>query len=134
MQMPTRIDSKQLRTFGFLVGGVFATIGLWPILLQRGYVRLWSILLAALLVTPALVWPQSLRPVYTLWMRLADILGWVNTRILLSLIFYVLLTPMGVVRRVLLGKDSLQRTLYPDAETYRMTRKPRSRDHLKQQF
>src|SRR6266545_4466040 len=51
---------KQLRSFGLMVGGIFAAIGLLPVLLHGRDLRLWTVLLAGLLVIPALVYPKSL--------------------------------------------------------------------------
>ena len=44
--------------------------------------------------------PRPLTPVYRAWMRLAELLGWINTRILLILIFYLVVTPIGLVMRI----------------------------------
>jgi hypothetical protein len=132
--MHTQADTKQLRTFGLMVGGLFALIGLWPAVLRREELRLWPLVMAVLLVVPALVLPWSLGPVYRLWMRLGHVLGWINTKILLGVIFYGVVTPMGLVRRLVLGKDALQRRFDPQADTYRIVRHPRPHSHLKQQF
>lgn len=132
--MNNQVDTKHLRTFGLLVGGIFALIGLWPVLLRHEHLRLWPVIVAASLVVPALALPWSLGPVYQVWMRIGHALGWINTRIILGVIFYGLLTPMGVVRRVLLGRDTLQCKFDPNADTYRVVRQPRSSAHLKQQF
>lgn len=44
--------------------------------------------------------PRMMEPVYRLWMRLAEALGWINTRILLILIFYLVVTPLGLLMRL----------------------------------
>ena len=44
--------------------------------------------------------PRALVPLYKPWMRLAEALGWLNTRILLILIFYLVVTPIGLVLRL----------------------------------
>jgi hypothetical protein len=51
----------------------------------------------------------------------------------LGIIYYGLITPMGVIRR-LMGKDSMHRLWVQDATTYRVVRAPRSRDHMRNQF
>ena len=45
----------------------------------------------------ALVWPRSLTQVYRLWMTVGEVLGWINTRIILGVLFYLLFTPMGLL-------------------------------------
>lgn len=132
--MQTRTNNRQLRSFGLLVGGVFALIGVWPVLARGEDLRLWSGIVAVVLIVPALVMPRSLRPLYRVWMRTGHVLGWINTKIVLSLIFYGVLTPLGLVRRVLSGKDALQRAFDPQVDTYRTARRPRDRSHLKHQF
>lgn len=127
-------DTKQLRSFGLLVGGIFLLIGLWPAFLRGEHLRLWSVVVAGLLVLPALALPWSLGPVYRVWMRAGHTLGWINTRIILGIIFYALFTPIGIFRRFVLGKDSLHCSFEPDASTYRIVRQPRSGAHLKRQF
>lgn len=132
--MQNRIQSQQLRRFGLLVGGVFALIGLWPVVWRSEEPRAWALVLGGLLILPALVWPRGLGPVYRGWMTIGHALGWVNTRLLLGLVFYGLITPMGLVRRFLLGKDFMRRRFEPDADTYRVPRQPRPTTHMKQQF
>jgi hypothetical protein len=52
--------------------------------------------------------PAAARAFHVAWMRLAHALGWINSRILLALIFYLVITPMGLVQR-LVGRDALRR-------------------------
>ena len=131
--MPNDPDAKQLRSFGLIVGGVFALIGLWPVVWHGAALRLWSVIIAGGFSVPALVWPQSLTYVYRLWMLGGLILGWINTRVILGLVFYSLFTPVGIVRR-LLGKDPMRLRAQPHADTYRIVRQPRSRSHMTRQF
>jgi saxitoxin biosynthesis operon SxtJ-like protein len=126
-------ERKQLRTFGVLVGGIFAVLGLWPAMVRGAEVRLWGVGVAVVLIVPALVHPRSLRWPYRLWMALGQGLGWLNTRIILSLVFYGLFTPIGWVRR-LRGQDAMQRRFEPDATTYRVVRSPRPSAHMTRQF
>ena len=48
-----------------------------------------------------------LKPIYLIWMTFATILGWLMTRVILSLIFYLILTPIGLIRR-LFGKQFIE--------------------------
>ena len=132
--MKSKSDIKQLRSFGLMVGGVFAAMGLWPVLFRGDDPRLWALVLASLLVIPALVLPMSLGPVYRGWMAVGYVLGWINTRVILGVIFYGLFTPIGLVRRFLLAKDSMLRKFDPEADTYRVVRQPRPSSHMKRQF
>ena len=127
-------ETKLIRSFGLIVGGIFLLIGLWPRAVRAEPLRLWAVGITTGLVLPAVLFPKVLTPIYRLWMAIADALGWINTRIILSLIFYVLFTPIGVVRRVLLKKDPLHLAFEPEAKTYRIVRPPRPHSHIERQF
>jgi hypothetical protein len=64
-----------------------------------------------------------LKPIYVGWMTFAFALGWVNTRIILGIVFYLIFTPAGLVMR-LLGKDPLGLRFDRHASTYWVRRKP----------
>ena len=66
-------------------------------------------------------------------MAAAEVLGWINTRILLGIVFYGLITPMGLVRR-LRGGDAMRRRGDPGAATYRVPKPPRPGTHMNRQF
>ena len=123
--MPNEITRKQLRSFGFTVGGIFALIALWPLVIRAEDPRWWAVVVAGCLLVPAVVFPRSLTWVYKGWMALGHVLGWINTRIILGFIFYLIVTPIGIIRRWL-GKDPMGRRLRPDLDSYRVTRTPRS--------
>ena len=63
----TRAEARQLRSFGFIVGGVFALLGLWPMAWRGEAPRTWALILAVILVGPALVYPPILKEPYRLW-------------------------------------------------------------------
>lgn len=125
--------TKELRTFGFLVGGIFLVIGLWPLVLRGEELRLWAVSLGGGLVGLGGAFPRLLKPVYTIWMKLGHVLGWMNTRLLLGIVFFGLITPMGLAMR-LFGWDAMRRGFANDSPTYRITRHPRPRTHMKNQF
>ena len=131
--MAAQADRAQLRNFGLIVGGIFGAIGLWPAIVRGGNARLWVVGLAVALILPALVAPRALAPAHRAWMALGSALGWVNTRVVLGLIFFGLITPMGLVLR-LARRDPMQRTFDPVATTYRGPRRPRPGAHMLRQF
>ena len=107
MSGPSRAD---LRRFGLTVGGAFALLALasW----WRGHVvppRVLA-LLAVLLVVPGLVAPAALAPVQRVWLRAAALLGEVNSRVILTVLFYLVIAPIGLVLRHLV-RDPLDRSL-----------------------
>ena len=126
-------DTKHLRSFGLIVGSIFALIGVWPAVWRGQPLHLWSLILGGVLMALALVWPRSLTQVYRLWMTVGEVLGWINTRLILGVLFYLVFTPLGWCMR-LRGKDPMQRTLAPEAESYRVVRQPRPSSHMRHQF
>jgi hypothetical protein len=126
-------DGKQLRKFGLMVGGIFCAIGLWPAIIRGQNPRLWAVTIGVLLLIPALVAPRILGPVYQVWMTAGEALGWINTRILLGVVFYGLITPMGLIMR-LCGNNTMRRTYEPGVESYRVVKRPRPGSHMTRQF
>lgn len=124
---------KELRQFGLLVGGIFTIIGLWPLVFRDEPMRLWAIGLGGLLIALGAILPQVLAPIHKGWMKIGHILGWINTRILLGIVFYGLVTPIGMVFR-LMGKDPMQQMFVKDTTTYRVVRTSRPHSHMKYQF
>ena len=117
--MDNKMELKELRTFGLMVGGIFLILGLWPVLWRAEEPRLWALVLGILLVVLGLSLPRSLKRAHKVWMFVGHVLGWINTRIILGVVFYGLITPMGLVMR-LFGWDSMRRALMREAHTYRI--------------
>ncbi len=99
------VSPKKVRGFGLLFGclGIIVTIFLfyhhrlyWP----------WSLSGALFFLISAFWGYPLLRPIYIGWMSLAYLMAWINTRILLGLFFYLVITPAGLVLK-LIGKDLL---------------------------
>ena len=127
------VTKKTLRQFGLMVGAVFLLIGLWPFVWRQEPVRLWAVVPGSLLAVTGLVVPTVLKQVYQGWMWVGHITGWVNTRIILGVLFYGVVTPMGLVMK-LTGRDPMRRGYEPDAQTYRVIRQPRPAYHMKNMF
>ena len=125
--------TKDLRQFGLIVGGVFSVIAWWPVVFRSDSPRLWAMIVGSVLIVLGAVFPQSLKQIYYVWMKIGYILGWINTRIILAVVYYGLFTPMGLAMR-LMGKDSMHRGFKQDAATYRVVRAPRHRHHMRNQF
>ncbi|WP_447602500.1 SxtJ family membrane protein [Nitrospira sp. Nam80] len=131
--MTEQLNMKELRNFGLIVGGIFLIIGMWPLVWRGEGMRLWALGLGGVLVTLGLLLPAALAPVFKVWMKVGHVLGWINTRVILGILFYGLITPMGVVMR-LFGWDAMRRVLVRDAHTYRVVRQPRPKSHMTRQF
>jgi uncharacterized membrane protein len=135
--MNTDTDNKskeELRKFGLLTGGLIAGLfGLaFPFLFSRHY-PVWPWVIGGALLAWALVLPASLASVYKYWMRFAHILGWVNTRIILGIIFFLLITPFGFVMR-LFTRDPMARKFDAKATSYRVPSVTARRETIRRPF
>ncbi len=109
---------KDLRTFGItmaimltLISGIFVWRGHWIVVYA-----LWIIAGLNFLI-PALLFPKGLRPVFRVWMKFAFALGWLNSRIILSLCYYLMFTPISIVQR-LIGRDALEYRKKEEKDSY----------------
>ena len=130
-QAPTR---KELRDFGLLTGGL--TAGLFGVVfpvLRRHPIPSWPWIVAAILVLPALTWPSALRYPHWVWVRIGFVLGWINSRIILTILFFLVIVPMGLVMRAL-GHDPVARKLDPGASTYRVPSRVRTPESMERPF
>jgi hypothetical protein len=124
------IDLRKLRKFGFTVGGVFSAFALIFFLRHKHHVPFYvSSVAGPTLLLGALVWPRALAPIERGWSMLAHALGFINTRILLAFVFFVVLMPVALVMRAI-GKDPLERRRDRRRPTYWRTREPAEADRL----
>ena len=97
------------RNFGLIVGGVFAAFGGWLVFRGKfGIVAPSLLALGALLISLGTVYPKALIIPARLWMGLATVLSFISTGLILALVFFFVITPIGFVKR-LLGWDPLHR-------------------------
>jgi hypothetical protein len=125
--------SAQLRTFGLTGAAIAAGFAVWPFFAGNGEPSPWMLAAGGGIAVTALASPRHLAGLYRGWMAIGHVLGWVNTRILLGAIFYLVVTPLGVARRWQ-GTDPMGRRRRPDLATYRVTRPARPPSHLKRQY
>jgi len=125
-----QLDKQGLRKFGLTTGIIFAALfGFVLPFLWRADPHRWPVIAGAILCSLALIAPRSLAPFYRVWMSLALVLGWLNSRIILGIVFALIVTPMAMVMK-LLGKDPMQRQLEHEKNTYRIISKPPTDDNM----
>jgi hypothetical protein len=117
----SQVTTAQARKTALLVGGVLLAIAAWNY--HRGRMTVVEIFgaLGVLLVVAGIAVPPVARAFHVGWMKLAHALGWVNSRVLLTILFYGVFTPYGFLSR-LMGRDPLRRRK-TGGETYWTTRK-----------
>ena len=120
-QTNAAVTNAQARKSALLVAAVLLAVAAWNVYRGRtGVVVIFGALGGALLVAGLLV-PPAARAFHTAWMKFAVLLGHVNSRVLLTLVYYLVVTPYGVVTR-LAGRDPLRRR-GAKAESYWVERK-----------
>lgn len=122
------------RSFGLVFAALFALVALAP-LLHRHEPRLWALGPAAAFAVAALAAPRLLRPLNLLWFRFGLLLHHVVTPVVMGLLFFVAVTPVGVAMR-LTGKDPLRLRRAGSAASYWIPRQPPGPDpaSMKHQF
>jgi len=111
-----RSEKADLRKFGIVVGVGLAVFG--GIFLWRGKTFYPYLFYAsAVLLVSGFAFPIVLKPLHKVWMAIAILLGWVMTRLLLSVLFFVVLTPIGLLLK-LFGKDFLELGFDSSTESY----------------
>lgn len=117
-------DRRSLRAFGCLVGGV---------LLVGAGILWWNAPLPAVMLAGVggtlcvvgLAAPRLLRGVHSGWMAFALALGYVMTRVILTAVYFLLITPVGLLMR-LVGRDPMHRTWDRGADSYWIARTDKS--------
>jgi hypothetical protein len=122
------------RSFGLVVASFFLIVGFWP-LLRAQPIRWWALGVAAVFALLALLWTAALAPLNRLWVKLGALLYKVVSPVVMALLFYVTVTPIALLMR-LLGKDPLRLRRDPDAASYWIDRTPPepSPESMKNQF
>jgi len=111
-----KTDKITLRKFGLTMSVSFAVFAL-VISLKKGQVTVIVPTISLIFLTAALISPRLLRYFYIFWMKLAFLLGWFNTRLLLCIIFYAVFAPIGLFMR-LFRIDLLERRFDEGMSSY----------------
>jgi len=107
---------SELKKFGLIMSGAFAVISIL-LLLKGSYLQRYSVGLSGTFLLCALIYPQMLRPIESFWMKLASVMSYIMTRILLTIVYLLAVVPTGLVMR-LLGKKPLQLDFRKEMKTY----------------
>ena len=112
-----KIKGSSDRSFGLIIAAGFTLVALLPMWHQPHQPRWWALVLAFVFAVVALVWPRRLAPLNKLWLRFGLFLSSIVSPIVLGLLFYTTLTPVGLIMR-LSGKDPLRLRRDPGSGSY----------------
>ncbi len=113
-----RYTTKELRKFAYFVGSVLILIGAAGIFKHWRYGSIAVLIIAGLLLgLCGLLFPNALKKVYMVWMGLAFALGWIVSRAILVLLFYLVITPVSIAAR-LAGKKFIDIEFPKKGATY----------------
>lgn len=128
----TTDQKREYRNFGITVGTIFLAIALWP-LLSSASIRLWMAIPAGILLFSAIFFPAFLRHPFQIWMKLGSALGWLNTRIILTLLYFLAILPIAIILKIT-KKTPLKLKFEPQSDSYREKPEDSADNEFEQQF
>ena len=128
------LDRRGLRRFALVTGGMVAALFglLMPLLLRHPW-PIWPWVLFGVLAALGMTVPAALRPVYRAWMRFGLAMGRITTPLILALVFFLVISPLGLLRRLFL-RDSIARGFDRCAASYRVSSHSREAKSLERPF
>lgn len=114
-------EIKEIKKFGFGLTALLCIIGGWHCYKGHVNIYVWFFGFAGLVITLAFFAPIILKPIFKVITTVGNAIGWVNTRIILGIIFYIVFTPIGLISK-LIGKDLLRERIDKDAKSYWVTK------------
>jgi hypothetical protein len=138
LQKEIEVNNKKIRDFGWIM---FIVLGLIvPAIISYkndwDITRLMTILFGISMVffLPSMLFPKAMYPVFRAWMTIAILLGLVMTKVIITLVFYLMMTPIGLIRRMFV-RDPLKLRIDENAKTYWVTRQePVTRESYEKQY
>ena len=118
------------RSFGLFFSLVFFIIAIWPIK-NSGDIREWSLIISSILLILGATNSRLLNPLNKLWFKFGLLLGKVVSPIVMGIIFFLIVTPIGIFMRLL--KKDLLRLKYNNSDTY-WIEKDEKKSTMKNQF
>lgn len=127
-------EKKELRNFGLVFAAI--VVGLFGLLLpwlREHPLPRWPFIVGVVFVLPALIFPLGLKPVFKAWMKFGAVMGFINTRIILAVFFFIFVTPVGWLMRAL-KHDPMRRSFEQDAASYRIISKAQTKEDLEKPY
>ena len=118
------------RSFGIVFFIVFLLIALYPLIYSEE-IRIWSVIISIIFLVLGLLKSKILTPLNKLWFKFGILLGKVISPLIMGIIFFLVVTPIGLIMR-LLGKDLLN-LKFSDTKSY-WIEKSGQKSKMKNQF
>ena len=125
------IKTSSNKNFGLVFFVIFMTIALWPLLNDEN-IRIWSVIVSIIFLILGLFNSKILTPFNKLWMRLGILLGTIVSPIVMGIVYFAVITPIGLIMK-LFGKDVLNLKIDKNKNTY-WTLKKKIPSKMKDQF
>jgi len=125
------IKTSSNKSFGLVFFVIFMTIALWPLLNDEN-IRFWSVIVSIIFLILGLFNSKILTPFNKLWMRLGILLGAIVSPIVMGIVYFAVITPIGLIMK-LFGKDVLNLKIDKNKNTY-WTLKKKIPSKMKDQF
>jgi len=111
----------------------FFVIGMVPAVFHHSSPGRLALTLSIFFAATGVLVPNVLRHIHRVWISIGNILGWINFKLLLSVLFNGIVTPVRLFM-TLIGTDPINRKFDAKIDTYRVLRKPREASHMRHQF
>ena len=131
MTSDSKIKISSNRNFGLVFFVVFLIVALWPLKYEED-IRLWSLVLSIIFFILGVLNSKLLTPLNKLWFKLGMFLGSIVSPIVMGIVYFIVVTPIGIIMR-LLGKDLLKTNKIKSASTYWIKRDKQD-STMKKQF
>lgn len=110
------------RSFGYFFGGIFLLYACFPFF--KGHpVRIWALILGLAFLVVTIFFPHALKPLNYAWFRFSMLLSKIMNPIVMGILFFVIITPLGILMR-LSGGDPLKLKWKKDVKSYWLPRTP----------
>ena len=126
-----KIKGGTERSFGLVFAAVFTIIGFYPLWYNEN-IRLWACIIAFIFLFFGIFFPKILIVPNKLWFKLGLLLGAIVAPIVMGMIFFLTVTPIGIIMR-LFGKDITNQKIKKTAKSYWIKRK-KTVSSMKNQF
>ena len=126
-----KVKISSNKDFGLVFFVVFLIVSLWP-LINGEPIRIWSAIISLVFLILGLMNSKLLIPLNKLWIKFGAILGVIISPIIMGIVFFLVVTPIGIILRIM-SKDLLKKNYDKKRKTYWIKR-DKQVGTMKQQF